>query len=57
MSLLLDIRGRPGPYALNKRAIPGLLQDKIGYPWFESNHQSAILCLTLNTEFDFLPYI
>ena len=48
MSLLLDIRGRPGPYALNKRAIPGLLQDKIGYPWSETNHESAILCLTLN---------
>ena len=45
---LLDIRGRPGPYALNKRVIPSLLQDKIGYPWSETNHESAIMCLTLN---------
>ena len=48
MSLLLDIRGRPGPYALNKRAIPGLLRDKIGYPWSATDHEGAILCLTLN---------
>ena len=45
---LLDIRGRPGPYALNKRVIPSLLQDKIGYPWSETDLENAILCLTLN---------
>ena len=45
LSLKLDIRGRPGYYAANKSAIPGLLQDKIGDPWSYTDHEIAILCL------------